>query len=40
MYEFSVLATLVLVRIVLPLGLLLLIGEMGRSRQARAYRGK
>lgn len=36
MNELTVLLTLVLVRIVLPVGLLLLIGEMSRSRRRPA----
>jgi len=34
MYELTVLLTMVLVRIVLPVGLLLLIGELSRRRPA------
>ncbi len=33
MYELSVMVTMVLARVVVPVGLLLLIGEMSRTRQ-------
>ncbi len=39
MYEFTVMVTMLLVRIVLPVGLLLGIGELSRRNQQSAVRG-
>lgn len=39
MNEFVVLLTLVLVRIAVPVGLLLLIGELSRSHQPHSMKG-